>query len=116
MELVRNEGDKLTIGGLSFGIGHRIAEEALQGVQVAPVPGYFNGVADCPLHSTWRGTEGFCDLRVQYLGDGVDYIHVVHGNDDRLPQILVDLDVGRDADGVCCHVYGVNTLVFIKLV
>ena len=71
LELVRNQGDELTVGRFAFGIGNRIAEEPLEGIQVAPVPGDFNGVADGPLHSGRRGTEGFCDLRVQYLGDGV---------------------------------------------
>ena len=68
---IRNQGDKLTIGGLTLGVGYRIAKEFLQGVQIASIPGNLNGVADGPLHSGRRGTEGFCDLRVQYLGDGV---------------------------------------------
>ena len=71
LELVRNQGDELTIGGLSFGIGHRIAEEALQGVQVPSVPGDFNGMADGPLHSGRRGLEGLCHLGVEHLGNGV---------------------------------------------
>ena len=31
LQLVRNEGDELRIGGLSFCIGHGIAEEPLEG-------------------------------------------------------------------------------------
>ena len=47
---VRNEGDELTVGGLSLGIADGIAEEALQGVQVSPVPGDLDGVADGPFY------------------------------------------------------------------
>ena len=71
LELVRNQGNKLTVGRFALGVGNRVAEESLQGIQVAPIPGDLDGVADGPLHSGRRGTEGFCDLRVQYLGDGV---------------------------------------------
>ena len=47
---VRNEGNELTIGGLPLGVAHGIAEEALQGVQIPPVPGDFDGVADGPFY------------------------------------------------------------------
>ena len=47
---VSNQGDKLTIGGLALGVAHRVAKEALQGVQVSPVPGYLDGVADGPFY------------------------------------------------------------------
>ena len=40
----------------------------------------------------------FRDLGIQHLGDGVDHIHVVHRDHDGLPQILIALDVSRDAD------------------
>ena len=71
MQLVRDEGDELRIGGLPFGVGHGVAEEALEGVQIAPVPGYLNSMADGPLHSGRRGAEGLGYLGVEYLGDGV---------------------------------------------
>ena len=47
---VCNQCDKLTIGGLPLGIAHGIAKEALQGVQVSPVPGDLDGVANGPLY------------------------------------------------------------------
>ena len=47
---IRNEGNKLTVGGLSLGIAYRVAKEALQGVQVSPVPGNLDGVADGPFY------------------------------------------------------------------
>ena len=72
-------------------------------------------MTDGPLYPGWGGAEGFGYLRVEDLCDGVDHDHVVDGDDDGLPQVLVALDVGGDTDGVRCHVYGVNALVFIKL-
>ena len=71
LQFVRNQGDELRIGGLALGVAHGIAEEFLQGVQVTPVPGDFNSMADGSLYSGRRGAEGFGDLRVQYLCDGV---------------------------------------------
>ena len=47
---VGNEGNKLTIRGLALGIAHGIAKEALQGIQVSPVPGHLDGVADGPFY------------------------------------------------------------------
>ena len=71
MQLVRNQSDELRIGGLAFGIGYRIAEEALQCIQIAPIPGDFNGVSYCPFDTGWGGAEGFGHLGVEDLGDGV---------------------------------------------
>ena len=71
LQLVRNQGDELRIGGLAFRIGHGVAKELLQGVQIAPIPGHFNGMADGPLHSGRRGAEVLGHLRVEHLGDGV---------------------------------------------
>ena len=59
------------IGGLSLGVGHRVAKEALEGVQISSVPGDFDGVADGPLHSGGRGLEGLGHLGVEHLGDGI---------------------------------------------
>ena len=71
LQFVRNQGDELTIGGLALGVGNRVAEEALQGVQIATVPGDFDGVANGPLYPAWGGLEGFGHLGVEDLGDGV---------------------------------------------
>ena len=53
LELVCDEGDKFRIGGLSLGIAHGIAEEPLEGIEVASVPGDFDGV--CGLISPQGG-------------------------------------------------------------
>ena len=71
MELVRDQGDKLTIRRLALGVAHRVAKEALQGVEIAPVPGDLDGVADGPFYPTWGGLKGFGHLGVENLGDGV---------------------------------------------
>ena len=99
LELVCNQGNKLTVGRLTFRITDRVPEKSLQGIQVASVPGYFDGVSDGTLYSGRRGIEGLGHLRVQHLGDGVDHIHIVDRDDDGFPQVLIALDMGRDADG-----------------
>ena len=98
LQFVRNQGDELGIGGLSFGVGHRVAEEPLQRIQIAPVPGHLDGVPDRPLHSGRSGLEGLCHLGIQNLCNGVDQIHVVYRDDNGLPQVLVALDMGGNTD------------------
>ena len=71
LQFVRNQGDELTIGGLALGVGYRIAEESLQGIQIAPVPGDLDGVANGPLYTGRRGAKVLGYLRIEYLGDGV---------------------------------------------
>ena len=71
LELVRNQGDELRIGGLALGIGNRVAEESLQGVQVATIPCHLDGMADGPLHSGRRGAEVFGNLGIENFGDGI---------------------------------------------
>ena len=71
LELVRNERDELGIGGFSLGIGHGVAEEALEGIQIAPVPGYFDGVPNGSFNPGRSGLERLRHLWVQYLRDGV---------------------------------------------
>ena len=71
LELVCDEGDEFRIRGFSLGVADGIAEESLQGVQVASVPGYLDGMADGPFHPAGGGLECFCHLRVEHLGDGI---------------------------------------------
>ena len=51
LQLVGDEGDEFRVGGLAFRVADGVAEEALEGVQVAPVPGHLNGMADGALDS-----------------------------------------------------------------
>ena len=99
LQFVSNKRNKFGIRGFSLGIADGVAEKSLQSVQIATIPGHFDGVSDCTLYSAWRGLEGLCHLGIQYLGDGIDDVHIVDGDDDSLPQVLIALDVGRDADG-----------------
>ena len=71
LQFVSDKGDELRIRGFSLGIADGIAEKSLQGIQIAPIPGYFDSVTDGPLDSAGRGLECLGDLGVQYLGDGV---------------------------------------------
>ena len=68
---IRNQRNKLTIRRLSLGIAHRIPKEPLQGIQIAPIPGYLDGVADGTLHPAGGRPEGFRYLGIEYLRDGV---------------------------------------------
>ena len=60
LELVRNQGDELRVGGLSLGVADGIAEETLEGIQVPSVPCNLNGVAECSLYSAGSGLEDLC--------------------------------------------------------
>jgi len=71
LQAVGNQGDEFRIGGLPFGIAHGIPKEPLQGIQIAPIPGYLDGVADGTLHPAGGRPEGFRYLGIEYLRDGV---------------------------------------------
>ena len=71
LELVCNQGDEFRVRGFSLGIADGIAEKSLQSIQVASVPGDFDGMADGTLHPAGGGLECLCHLGVQYLGDGI---------------------------------------------
>ena len=82
LQFVSDKGDEFRIGGFSLGIADRIAEKSLQSIQIPSVPGDFDGVANGTLHPAGCGLEGFCHLGVEYLCDGVDHIHIAHGDND----------------------------------
>ena len=71
LQAVGNQGDELTIRRLPLGIAHGIPKEPLQGIQIPPIPGYLDGVADGTLHPAGGRSEGFCYLGIQDLRDGV---------------------------------------------
>ena len=79
--LVRNQGDELRVGGLSFCIGYGVAEEPLQGIQVAPVPGHLDGVADGLLHPVGHGQKCLDDLACTAFVK-------IRSLKERLPQVL----------------------------
>ena len=73
-----------------------IAEVAVKGIHVSPIPCHLDGVADGALHPAGGGAVFLGDLRVEALGDGVDVLRLVHGEQDGIPQELVALDVSGD--------------------
>ena len=70
-----------------------IAEVAVEGVHVSPVPRHLDGVADGALHPAGGSAVLFGDFRVETLGHSVDVLRLVHGEQDGIPQKLVTLDV-----------------------
>jgi len=53
--LVSDHRDELRIGGLAPQVVDGIAEVAVEGIHIAPVPRHLNGVADGPLHAAGGG-------------------------------------------------------------
>ena len=73
-----------------------VAEVAVEGVHITPVPCHLDSVADGALHTAGGGAVFLGDFRVQTLGHGVDILRLVHGEQDGIPQELVALDMGGD--------------------
>ena len=71
LQVVSDKRNKFGIRGFSFGVADGIAEKSLQSIQIASVPGYFDGMADGTLHSGRGSLECLGPLGVQYLGDGI---------------------------------------------
>ena len=88
--------NELTVGGFAPQVMDGIAEVAVEGVHIAPVPRYLNGVADGTLHPAGGGAVFLGNFRVEALGHSVDILRLVHGEQDGIPQELVALDVGGD--------------------
>ena len=55
-------------------------------------------MADGAFHAAGRSLECLGHLGIQHLGDGIDHIHIVHRQHDRLTQILIALNVCGDTD------------------
>ena len=87
--LIGYHRDKLRVGGFAAQVMDGIAEVAVEGIHISPVPCNLDGVADRPFHPAGGGTVLFGDLRVQALGHGVDVLRLVHGEQDGIPQELV---------------------------
>ena len=64
LELVRNECDKLRIRGFSFGVADGVSEKALQSIQITPIPGNLDCVADGSLHPGGGGLKCLCHLGI----------------------------------------------------
>ena len=91
--LIGDHRDELAVGGFSTQVVDGIAEVAVEGVHVSPVPRHLDGVADGALHPAGGSAVLFGDFRVETLGHSVDVLRLVHGEQDGIPQKLVTLDV-----------------------
>ena len=87
--LIGYHRDELTVGGFSAQVMDGIAEVAIEGIHVSPVPCHLDGVADSALHTAGGGTVFLGDFRVQALGHGVNILRLVHGEQNGVPQELV---------------------------
>ena len=94
--LVSDHCDELRVGGFSAQVMDGVAEVAVEGVHVSPVPCHLDGVADGALHPAGGGAVFLGDFRVEALGHSVDILRLVHGEQDGIPQELVALDMGGD--------------------
>ena len=70
-QFISDKGYKFGIRGFPLGVADGIAEKSLQRIQIASVPGDFDGVADGSLHTAGGGLECLGHLGVEHLGDGV---------------------------------------------
>ena len=87
--LIRNHCNELAVRWFSAQVMDGIAEVAIEGIHVSPVPCHLDGVADGALHTAGGSAVFLGDLRVQALGHGVDVLRLVHGEQDGIPQELV---------------------------
>ena len=81
--LIGDHGDELTVGGLAAQVVDGVAEIRVQGIHIAPVPCHLDGVADGALHPAGGGVVFLGNLRVEALGDGVDVLRLIHGEQGR---------------------------------
>ena len=66
-----------------------IAEVAIEGIHISPIPCHLDGMADGALHPAGSGTVFLGDFRVQAFCHGVDVLRLVHGEQNGIPQELV---------------------------
>ena len=87
--LIGDHRDELAVGGLSAQVVDGVAEVAVQGVHIAPVPRHLDGMADGALHPAGGSAVFLGDFRVQALGHSVDVLRLVHGEQNGVPQKLI---------------------------
>ena len=91
--LVSDHRDEFAVGGLAPQIVDGIAEVAVEGIHIAPVPCHLNGMADGALHAAGSGTVFLGNFRVEAFCHSVDVLRLVHGEQDGIPQELIALDM-----------------------
>ena len=90
---VSDHRDEFAVGGLAPQVVDGIAEVAVEGIHIAPVPRHLNGMADGPLHATGSGAVFLGNFRVEAFCHSVDVLRLVHGEQDGIPQELIALDM-----------------------
>ena len=91
--LIGYHRDELAIRRLAAQVMDGIAEVAIEGIHISPVPRHLDGVADGAFHPAGGGAVALGNFRVQALGHCVDILRLVHREQDGVPQKLVTLDV-----------------------
>ena len=87
--LIGYHRNELAVRWFSAQVMDGIAEVAIEGIHVSPVPRHLDGVADGALHPAGGGAVFLGNFRVEPLGHGVDVLRLVHGEQDGIPQELV---------------------------
>ena len=87
--LVGDHRNKFRVGGLAPQVVDGVAEVAVQGIHISPVPRHLDGVADGALHPAGRRSVALRDLRVEPFRHRIDVLRLVHGQKDGVPQELV---------------------------
>ena len=91
LELVGNEGDEFAVCGLASARLHRVAEEGVEGINVASVPRYLDCVAYRTFHAACGGLVFLRNRRVENLGDRIDDIAILDSEQNGGAEILVAL-------------------------
>ena len=87
--LIGDHRDELRVRWFSAQVMDGIAEVAIEGIHVSPVPCHLDGVADGAFHPAGGSAVFLGNFRVQALGHGVDVLRLVHGEQNGIPQELV---------------------------
>ena len=72
--LVSDHRDKFAVGGLAPQVVDGIAEVAVEGIHIAPVPRHLNGMADGALHAAGSGAV----FRIGNLPNCCEVFSVLH--------------------------------------
>ena len=97
-EIVCDHGDEFRIGGLPAGILNGVAEKAVQHVQIAPIPSHLDSMANGTLHAGGGSAVMLGNRGIKNLGNGIDDLVVLDHHDDGTAEILITLDMCRNAD------------------
>ena len=116
-EIIRNHGDKFTVGGLAAVVLNGRSEIGIECIHVASVPRDLDRMADGTLDAACRSLIFLCNRRVEDLSDRVDDVGILDGKEDRRAEILISLYVGGNTDLMnysCDLSFYVGSFIFIR--